>query len=167
MGVCWLCESYILCFYPVIIPMGGDLAAYAPPMAILLSFSALIDVILSSIAFEIVMMYIDVFVKAYAYEKVTKMWTKYQCFLSLLLTLKTASMLDNIQTILSNIDSVGMSAEPTGILVIHLNQEWFWKLVSLNLSVCSTQLILSYVFKEETFASTATSLIGANLNIAQ
>ena len=57
------------CFYPVIIPMGDDLAAYARPMAILPSFSAPIDVILSSIVFKRVLMDIYVFVRAYAYEQ--------------------------------------------------------------------------------------------------
>ena len=56
-------------FYPVIIPMGDDLAAYAPRMAILPSFSAPIDVILSSIVFKRVLMYSYVFVRAYAYAQ--------------------------------------------------------------------------------------------------
>ena len=63
-----------------------------------------------------------------------------QCFISLHLTLKTASMidtlsdrLDNIQTILCNTDSGSIFAELLGIMVINSNQEWFWKHILLDL----------------------------------
>lgn len=44
-----------------------------------------------------------------------------------------SDQLDNIQTILCHTHSGSIFSELLGIMVINSNQEWFWKLILLDL----------------------------------